>query len=524
MIPHSGALVLSVNDPAELMRNLPIAKQVRHKGNDLVIVKHNIDSTKVLRNMGLKAPHPMLHDGYDWPGMYAPMKHQIATSDFITMNQKLFVLNGTGTGKSAAAIWAADYLMARGIIDNVCVVCPLSVTGVWEEELFKVAPHRSYGVMTGSRARRLKILDAGHDFSIINFDGITSLVDIDKKKKKKSSPLKGRFTLYIVDEASTYRNAGTDRYEALKYLTKDARLWMLTATPTPNAPTDAWALARLVSPSSVPDSFKLFRETVMMQAGPYKWVARIGANDIVRAAMQPAIRYEKKDCLDLPPITYNARHVELTPEQKEAFESMRKRLKFTDDDNNSVKAANSAVKMLKLIQICCGVVKDDMQNPVYLDCTPRLNLVQELVENNDQKTIVFAPFIFSMEMIRKHLADAGITVALVNGDTPNATRKEIFTAFQRDEAPRVLVAHPKVAAHGLTLTRANSIIWYAPIYSLEQYEQACARIERKGQKHAMTVYNIASTQFELGLYETLKKHGNMQQALLDMYRDTVESA
>lgn len=523
MIPHSGALVLAVDNPEELMRHLPIAKQVRHKGRDLVIVKHNIDSTKVLRNMGLKAPTPMLHDGYDWPGMHNPMQHQVTTADFITMHQKLFVLNGTGTGKTASAIWAADYLMARGIIDNVCVVCPLSVTGVWEEEIFKVAPHRTYGTMTGSRARRLKVLDAGHDFSIINFEGLTALVDVDKKKKKRSSPLKGRFTLYIIDEASAYRNAGTDRYEALKYLSKDARLWMLTATPTPNAPTDAWALTRLVSPGNVPDSFKLFRETVMFPAGPYKWVARMDANDKVRQVMQPAIRFEKKDCLDLPPITYNPRYVELTPEQKEAFESMRKRLKFTNEDN-SVAAANSAVKMLKLIQICCGVVKDDNQNPVYLDCTPRLNLVQELVENNDQKSIVFAPFIFSMEMIRKHLEDAGIDVALVNGDTPNAQRKEIFAAFQRNESPRVLIAHPKVAAHGLTLTRANSIIWYAPIYSLEQYEQACARIERQGQKHAMTVYNIASTQFELGLYETLKKHGNMQQALLDMYRDTVESA
>lgn len=521
MIYHRGAIVLSVNDPTALTSVMPTAKHVRHKGKELVLVKHTLDSTKVLRNMGLDAATPMLHDGYQWPGRYDPMSHQIQTADFLTVNRKAFVLNATGTGKTGAALWSLDYLMERGYVKRVLIICPLSVTKVWQDECFNLVPHRTIGVMTGKKSKRLDVLNSGCDICVINFDGVTSLYNNDKKKKKKTSELKDRFDLIIVDEASTYRNYDTDRYEALKFInTPTVRLWMMTGTPTPNAPTDAWAMVRLVSPSRVPASFNLFRETVMQPAGPYKWVPRFGAADHVRKVMQPAVRFEKKDCLDLPPLTYNDRYCDMTKEQHHMFEEMKRRLKH-EDDGAVVSAANAAVKILKMQQICCGVVKDDDKNPVYLDCAPRLKLLSELIEQADDKVIVFVPFIFSMHMIMDYLGKKGISAALVNGEVNNNERAEIFTAFQNTPTPRVLVAHPAVAAHGLTLTAASTVIWYAPIYSLEQYEQANARIERHGQKNVMSVFHMISHPFEAAIYKVLQKKGSVQAALLNLYRDTV---
>lgn len=521
MIYKDGAVILNVNDAAPLMAVLPNAKHIKYKGAELVLNKHDLDTTKVLRNMGLDAATPMLHDGYVWPGRYEPMSHQIQTADFATVNRKLFILNATGTGKTGAAIWAMDYLMTRRYIKRVLIICPLSVTKVWSDELFNIAPHRTFGIMTGKKEKRLAVLDSGCEICVINFDGVSSLYSNDKKKRKKSSHLKDRFDLIIVDEASAYRNAGTDRYEALAYInTPETRLWMMTGTPTPNAPTDAWAMTRLVSPGRVPSSFSLFQETVMQPAGPYKWVARVGCKEQVRQVMQPAIRFEKKDCLDLPPITYNDRFCDMSKQQLDMFEVMKAKLKH-EDEGISVTAANAAVKILKMQQICCGVVKDDEKNAVYLNPAPRLNLLLELINASENKTIVFVPFIFSMHMIVEFLKKNNISCALVNGDVPNKERSDIFDAFQRQAEPRVLVAHPAVAAHGLTLTAADSIIWYAPIYSLEHYEQANARIERKGQKNIMSIYHMITHPFEAAIYKVLQKKGSVQAALLNLYREAV---
>ena len=522
MISRKGALVLSVDKPELILNVMSNARHIRHRGRDIVAVKHTLDSTKVLRNMGLDAPHPMLHDGYVWPGRYTPMSHQIQTADFATVNTKLFILNATGTGKTGAALWAMDYLFSRGYIRRVLIVCPLSVIKVWQDECFNLVPHRSVGVMVGKKAKRIDVLESKSDICVINFDGVTSMYKNDKKKRIKSNELSNKFDLIIVDEAATYRNQETDRYEALQFInTPQTRLWMMTGTPTPNAPTDAWAMVRMVSPGRVPRSFKLFQETVMQPAGPYKWVNKPGWLDTVRNVMQPAIRFEKKDCLDLPPLTYNDRYCDMSDEQTKMFDTMKRKMKHAED-GESVTAANAAVKILKMQQICCGVVKDDNENPIHLNAEKRLKLVLELIEQAPDKVIVFVPFIFSMQMIMAYLEKHKVSAALVNGNVTKNERDKIFTAFQGSETPRVLVAHPAVAAHGLTLTAASTIIWYAPIYSNEQYEQANARIERHGQKNIMSVFHIISHPFEAAIYDVLKKKGSVQAALLDLYRQVTE--
>lgn len=237
--------------------------------------------------------------------------------------------------------------------------------------------------------------------------------------------------------------------------------------------------------------------------------------------MQPAIRFEKRDCLDLPPITYNNRYCELSVDQTKMFETMRKRMRHEDEYGTTISAANAAVKILKLQQICCGVVKDNDGNPVSLDASNRLDTLQELIEQAPDKVIVFVPFLFAMELIKNRLNDEGISCAVVNGSVPQRERAEIFSAFQRDASPRVLIAHPAVAAHGLTLTAASTIVWYAPIYSNEQYEQANARIERQGQKNAMSIYHMIAHPFEATIYDVLQKKKSMQGALLSLYRQAI---
>lgn len=526
MIVRDGALIFKCDKPELITEVIPTARRFRMMGHDLIAVKHGVEQTRVLRNLGLTAPGPIKHDGYTWPGRYTPMRHQIETSDFLTVNRRGFVLNELGTGKTGAAIWAADYLLSRGLVKRVLVICPVSVVGVWVTEIFNLLPHRGVGQIVGKRDKRLDVVEQGNAFDVINFDGLVSLHHKEMypngKTKKVWNDLDGLYDLIIVDEAATYRNAQTERYSALKHLVKGGqRLWLLSAKPTPNAPTDAWSLIRLVAPSKVPESFKLFQETVMRQAGPYKWRPREGAENLVYDLMQPAVRYTKQECLDLPSVTYNNRQCELSKDQLAMFEDLRKKMRHEDKDSGlEITAVNAAVKLLKLQQICCGVVKDDKGLPVYLNPKHRLETLAELIDQTEEKVIVYVPFIYSMELIKAYL-EKHYSVALVNGSVPGPERTQIFSDFQRLPNPRVLIAHPAVAAHGLTLTAASAIVWYAPIFSIEQYEQANGRIERIGQKNAMSIYHLGAHAFEWRIYDVLRSKAKMQNSLLALYQMAV---
>lgn len=513
MILKQGAVLLSVNDPSPIIKYIPHAKLIRFKGRNIVAVKHKLDETKLLRNMGLEVPSPMLYDGYLWPGRWLPMRHQVETAEFLTLNLRAFVLNEMGTGKSSAALWAADYLRERGHLKRILVICPVSVIKVWQDEGFYTTPHRTVGSLVGNKKKRLEILATKPDICVINFDGVVSL---------KEELAAENFDLIIIDEASAYRNASTQRYKALKSLLQPTtRLWCMTGTPTPNAPTDCWALCRLVNPALVPKSFKLFQETVMRQAGPYKWVPRPGSQEKVWSVMQPAVRFLKKDCLDLPEITYNNRHAELTSEQIKVFDAIRKEMAW-EMESRELTAANAAVKVIKLQQICCGVVKDNDGSPIVLDNKPRMDLLLELVEEIGGKTIVFVPFKFSMAQIVEKLKEQGYTAELVNGDVSTGERSRIFSAFQNESHPQILVAHPATAAHGLTLTAASNIIWFAPIYSIEQYEQANARIHRAGQRNVCSIYHIGAHAFEWAIYKVLQNKSALQESILSLYRQVVD--
>jgi SNF2 family DNA or RNA helicase len=140
-----------------------------------------------------------------------------------------------------------------------------------------------------------------------------------------------------------------------------------------------------------------------------------------------------------------------------------------------------------------------------IDAGPRYDSLTELVDEIGDKVIIFCPLRGAQAWLFDKLTAQGYDVAMVHGDTTKNERNTIFSDFQNTERIRILLAHPKVAAHGLTLTRAKDIIWYAPIYSLEQYEQANARIRRLTTSGKTNVWHIYATKFEAELYRRLQQ-------------------
>ena len=264
------ALLLRLRQPEKVTDVIPKSKLLP---DNQVLVNWGVEETHVLRNLNIKAPSPIEKD-YKWTGKYKPFDHQKTTASFFTLNKRAFCFNEQGTGKTASAIWAADYLMNKGRINRVLVICPLSImVSAWRNDLFSFAMHRTVSVAYGSARQREKIIRDGAEFVIINYDGVEIVQDVIAE---------GGFDLIIIDEATHYKNVQTNRWKTLnKLITGSTWIWLMTGTPAAQSPLDAYGLAKLADAKSVPRFFGSFRDQVMVKVSKFKWVPKPEATSIV---------------------------------------------------------------------------------------------------------------------------------------------------------------------------------------------------------------------------------------------------
>ena len=451
---------------------------------------------------------------YSWPGAHQPMQHQRETAIFLATNQRAFCFNEQGTGKTASAIWAADCLLEQEVINRVLVICPLSIMqSAWQADLFKFAVHRKVAIAYGERIKRKAIIASDADFVIINYDGVEIVADDIKN---------GGFDLIIIDEANAYKNVTTQRWKTLNSLiTPSTWLWMMTGTPAAQSPTDAYGLAKLSVPQNVPKFFGSFRDQTMLNISKFKWMPKPTANQVVFKALQPAIRFTKKECLDLPEVTHVFRDAPLTPQQDKFYKLLKKEMLMVAA-GEEISTVNAAVNINKLLQISGGAVYSDTGAVIEFDVSNRLRVVEEVINESSQKVLVFIPFTHTIELLKEYLRSTGITCDVINGAVPVNKRTDIFKRFQETSYPKVLLIQPQAAAHGVTLTAADTIIWYAPVTSIETYLQANARIDRQGQKNAMTVVHIKGSPVEDRLYNMLRNKLSVHDKLIDLYKNEVE--
>ena len=512
MIVHSGkkALIIRTRNPDQLLNAMPSAKPLTVKGVPFVAVPHRTAETILLRSLGFDAPAP-IRTYYDWPGRFKPFHAQKEAAAFLSMHKRAFNLSELGTGKSLASLWAYDYLRSVGQLNKVLVISPLStLERTWADEIFNHFPHLTFGVLHGTKKRRLALLNEDFDVYIINHDGVGI---IEPHIKTRTD-----IDLVIVDEiAQCARNAGTTKWKVINTVVNRHKVprscWGMSGTPTPNAPTDAWAQCRLLVPGSVPPYFNRFKSEVMRQVNQFSWLPKANATEVVRKIMQPAVRFTRDECLDLPQILFETRAVPLTKEQSKAYKEMLTKLR-TQADNGEITAVNEAVKMGKLVQIACGVVYADDRSEVTIPSTPRVDETKAIVQAAEGKVIVFVPYVSSVKMLAAELSK-DFAVEIIHGGVSKSERDRIFSAFQKTKDPKVLVAQPAAMSHGLTLTAASTIVWYSCITSNETFEQANGRINRPGQKMNNFIILLEGTPVEARIYKRLRKKQKMQGALLD---------
>ena len=400
----------------------------------------------------------MKFSDYTFPSKYdKPFEHQVETVEFLLKSPRAFVLSDMGCGKTLSVLWALDFLMINKKINKVLIIAPLStLRTVWANEIFMSLPHRRSQVIHGSKPQRLKRLGYRHDFAIINFDGIGTVADQLYKK----------YDVIVIDEATAYKTASTKRFKDLKPIVDAAKgVWAMTGSPTPNSPIESFGLAKITNPTNpdLPKYFTKFRESLMVQINQFTWIPRDGWEDIVAKVLSPGIRHKRDDVIDLPPVTYEDREVQI------------------------------------------------------FDVKPRLNEIYDIYQQDGKgKLIVFTPFKASVDMLLEFLSAKGLAVSKVTGDVASQQRSDIFHSFQHGDL-NVIVAIPQAMSHGLTLTAAATMIWSGPVASGEVYQQACARITRPGQIHNQLIVHLYSSKIENKIFKALKNKERMADALLSLY-------
>jgi len=522
VIQERNALVLHLRDPKPVTDVLP-HQIIVHEGVELVAVPHTIDAWRVLRNLGVNvAGFEPFHTKYRAPlirGKFPAMPHQLVTAAFLTSETRGFCLSTPRTGKTAATLMAIDFLRQQKLIKGSLVIAPNScLRTVWEAEVFVLFPHWSVAVLSGSKEDRLKLLARKYDLYVINPDGVKVI-----QKELEVAVVAKRIGVVVFDEVTDYANRTSGRWTSANIMKKTVDYcWALTGTP--GDPEDVYGQVRLINPGKVPDNFTTWRDRTMVKIGMFKWVPKEGHKPLVAAAMQPAIRFDKKDLMDLPPLVFIDREAMLSAEQKDAYEKMRKSFLMASK-GMEITAANSAVMNGKLLQIATGAVKTDDGGVLTFDMRDRLEVLDKLIREADFKVVIFAPYTAVLRVLKAHLEKTW-TVGLVDGSVTGKARDKIFNEFQNTAEPHILLAHPKTTSFGLEFSAADLIVfWGPPVNGPFVYQQAIERINSMHQKSKTpTIAHLYSSPAERAMFRNIKTGVDINVGIVELFRQVLNEA
>lgn len=508
-------LRLRVPDPEDAAARIRGARL----DSDGVLVPWDLPTVRRLTSLHLPVISPMAYE-YEWPSykpkIPAPMPHQIKGADFLVRNPRSFFFGGIGVGKTISTLWAADYLIQKGEVGRVLVVCPLSIINEsWGDTIKTHFRHLSYTALVGTAAKRKQLVRNPTSIHIINFDGVPVIRD---------ELAEVGYDLVVIDESTAYKNPSTQRWKTLNSIIDPlGLLWLLTGTPVPQGPMDAFGQAKLVNPTMRYRTQMMFKMATMYQVTDFKWVPKPESAGIVKDVLSPAIYIDKRQVLkDLPPVTSLFRQVDVTPAQKRAFDKMRMVMQ-TVEEGAKITAANAAVQLCKLLQILAGTVYDDEGEVVSFDNKPRINEMIGLLEQSQSKSLVYVPFLHVLESCAAAMDKAGIRYEIIYGGVPRKERERIFKEFQTEDTFDCILAIPHAMAHGVTATAASTVVWFMPQPRHEIYTQASGRVDRTGQKLPVTLAHLYGHAIEKKMYEAQQSAQGYEHEILSLYKSLVGS-
>lgn len=445
-----------------------------------------------------------------------PFAHQTTSIKHNDTTPIVFDCSDPGTGKTFVRIAGFSKRRAAGG-GCLLVLAPRSLLrSVWVNDFKKFAPHLTVSV--ADAANRAEAFDAVADVYVTNVDAAKWLATQKPAFFKKFSEL-------AVDESTAYKHHTSQRSKAVAKIAKYFdNICLMTGTPNSNSITDVWHQAYILDGGKrLGNSFYKFRDSVCTphqvgrMAQAVKWTDKDGAEEAVFSLLSDiVIRHKFEDCVDIPPNHQYPLAYDLTPKQLKAYRELEDtQMLSLKGKQPAMLAINAAAVATKLLQVASGAVYDGMGSYQVID-TARYEMVLDLVEQRKHSLVFF---------LWKHQRDAliaeadkrGISFAVIDGNTSDRERDEIVQGYQAG-VYKTLFAHPKSAAHGLTLTKGTATIWSSPTYDLEIFKQGSKRQHRMGQTaKTETIVLIAKDTIEQKVYDMMLDKDARMTNLLDLF-------
>ena len=547
------AIVLKVNNAARIVNAMPpgSAHVTEYRGAQLVALPYHMHTVRLLRNLGYDTNGmEVLRHTYPLPkveGVYPLAKHQVSQAAFFTENPRGFCTSTMRTGKTASAITGARFLQEKGMASGVLIIATVSnLVGVWQKEINGLYPQATVKVLYGEKRKRRELLAQDADFYIINYDGVKLLRD-----ELGDAVVAGRISVCIVDELTHYANSRTQLWEAAHWVINGARwevipgktmrdgaqawktkdrkkhlpsvrgveyCWGLTGSP--GDPLMIYGEIKLIWPERIPFSFTAWRDAVCIKQG-FKWIPREGYKKIIHMHMQPCIRYDKHNIMDLPPVVMSGRECDLSSGQAKVYRQLRQDMLAMVGDA-TVKAVTKSAMVSKLLQVAAGVVITD-KGTTPLDIQPRMAALEEIINEATQKIVVFCAFTAVIDRLNDELTARGYSVGRVDGRVTGAKRDEVFREFQNNpDKYRILLCHPRTTAFGVELAAADTMVFFGPPLSGDfVYQQAIERMSSLKQKAASCqIIHLSSTWEERKLFTSIRNGVSINEAINEMFTRT----
>lgn len=450
---------------------------------------------------------------------YEPSPYQEQATQFIEDHPAAMLFLEMGLGKTVITLTALSDLLMTGDVDKVLVIAPLNVARtVWAEECEKWdhLKHIRCSKVLGDHKERLMALDREADLYIINRENVAWLVEecIDRRTWP--------FDTVVIDELSSFKSRATQRFKALvKTRQKVRRIIGLTGTPAPNGLLDLWPQVYLMDQGERLGRFiSRYREQYFRPASynprngvVYKYELLPGADQkIYNRIRDITVSMKAEDYVTLPDRIDRVVPVRLTDKEMTAYRQFARDL-VLELPEDEITAASAAVLCNKLLQYTSGEIYNADREVVTVH-SAKLDRLTEIIDTATGPVLVFYAFRHEADRILKAVPEAVKLEGKVQVDQWNAGKIP------------VLLAHPDSAGHGLNLQAGgHTIIWYSLTWSLEKYQQACARLHRRGQQEAVIIHHlVAAGTVDERCMSVLQGKAETQNALLEAVKAIREEA
>lgn len=501
MPPLTWVMPLTFDSVEELRREkIPCNSELAKRAQAMLAAHRFVDAQKAADKVEPIRPIP-IKEGFSL------FNHQvkafnIALALFGSDGGACAMFMDMGTGKSLTSVMIAGRLFLDGKIRRMLVVAPSSVCPVWPSEFRKFGAFPSrVAVLQGDKNKRLAALryveapamPGQRDplrVAVINYESTWRLEDELKAYAAD---------LIVCDESQRIKSHTAQQSKAMHRLGAGARYRMiLTGTPIQNDTRDLWSQYRFLAPEVFPASYYAFekRYALMGGYGQHQYLGPRNLEELTRKAHGIAYRVTKAECLDLPEKTFETREIALEDSAANLYQRIKKNAVAELEGGESVTASIVLTRLLRLQQITGGFVTDDdgtttKVSSAKLDAVA--DIVQSLCVDEGKKLVIFARFLAELEGICETVQKAlgsKYQYVRIAGDVPISKRGPIVEQFQTDPDTRVFVAQLDSCAEGVTLTAADTIIYYSVSFNAAKYAQSQDRIHRVGQRNTCTYIHL----------------------------------